>query len=917
MLYGRHAELAAVDGLLEAAERGDGDAALLVGEAGIGKTALLAEARERADELGVATVHATAIESEARLPFAAVVDLAGPLREDLAGLATPAAAALTTALEPAGTPGIPGDRLGVFAGFLELVRAAGQRAPLLVCVDDAHWLDRSSAECLGYAARRLAGSRVAMLLGSRLPVRAELEGVGRRHRLRALGRDDARRVLATAAADLDARRATAVLDVALGNPLALTGLPRLLEGAGDGGLDPLIAPEGTLGSALSDRIGALSRPDRTALLVAAAASDHRAAPIVAAAESLGVSADAFESLEELGLLELDSDRVQFAHPLLRGIVYREATARERREAHRALARRTAADVRAWHLAAAAVGFDDEAATALEIAAVDASARGAHETAADTMVRAAELSSGPDDRSRRLLVAGLAAAMGGGFTRAAELLERAAETDIPALRAAIAHLDALVALTGGTRPGPENRRRLTAEAERISAHDHVLATAMLADAAVTAVAPGELESALGLAERAAAELPPDAPPTVRCQVDSILGMSLALRGRAPEARAALDRAGALLGEVDPLSPAAQSILFAMGGRLCTGQEARLRDEARQLADAARRSHSVGVLPYFQLNAADASYRLGELSAALVDARAAVEIARESRQRGPLSVALAVLSRIQATTGRIAEARGSAHEGARISVELGYASPEIWNRAALAFAELSQGRARQAREHLEHVASLAAAVGLEDPSVVPWAPDLVEAYVSEGRVDDARRVAETLADQATRAGTPLAAALAHRCRGLVADEDFAAEFGRALERGEEAGLPLERARTLLAFGRRLARSGARTHARATLREALGAFEQIGAGGWSRRVRAELRGVGAAGDGLPDDGALTAQEARIAAAVADGATNRELATQLVVSPKTIEYHLARIYRKLGIRSRAELAGLVGSGEIELEVG
>ena len=828
--------------------------------------------------------------------------------------ASPNATALATMLEP--TPGafVPGDRLGVFAGVLELLRESAEKAPALVCVDDAHWLDSSSAECLGYAARRLQDTGVVMLLASRPPVRAEFAGPIRRYSLQGLNREDARRLLAErTAATLDSRQTAAILDAALGNPLALTELHQLLDQSGDGGLGSLVALEGSLGDALGERIEALEPPERIALLVTAASSDNRAAPVVAAAESLGASADAFESLEERGLLGFDGDRIEFAHPLLGGIAYRRAIARDRRQAHRVLADRTAGDARAWHLAAAAVGFDDEAALALELAAADATVRGAHETAADTMIKAAELSSDPSDRARRLLVAGLAAAMGGGYPRAADLLERAAEVDVPALRGAIAHLDAMVALTGGMRPGPDNRRRLTRESERVTAHDRDLATVMLADSALIAIVQGELEVALGLAERASAELRAEASPTVRCQVASILGSTLALRGRAPEAREHLDRAGDLLAEVDPLSPAAQSILFAMGGRLCTGQESRLREEARQRMAAARQSHSVGLLPYFQLQAADASCRLCDLETALVDSEGAVEVARESHQTGPLSIALAVQSRVYATIGRPADARRAAREGIRISIELGYKSPEFWNRAALGFTELGRRRTQEAIEQLEQVAELAKETGLQDPSVVPWAPDLAEAYVAEGRHKDARRISTMLDEQADRAGTALASSLALRCRGMVApEEDFAAEFERSLELGDIAGLPLERARTLLVFGARLGRSGPRRRARSVLQDALGAFEVIGARSWAMRARQELRDAGAAQLDRSNDPALTPQEARIATAVADGATNREVAAQLIVSPKTVEYHLGRIYRKLGIRSRAELAGLVASGKV-----
>lgn len=907
MLVGRGNELELVDRLLADAADGSGGALLLTGEPGIGKTALVQESGARARESGMSVTAAVGIESEARLPFAALIDLVQPLGGTLNRLESRAADALRTAVEPTPGPGRPGDRLAVFAGFLELAVQAAAEQPLLLLVDDAQWLDLSSAECLGYISRRIDRAPVAILAAERSGS-SRLQMVGATHELGQLSRADARLLLTRATGPLGARRETAILDAASGNPLALRELPNLLGEDTGPSLDRN-APGGALGAALRERIESLSEPENLASVAVAASFDSRAAPIASAASELGAGPETFEALEALGLLVIEGARIEFVHPLLRGIVYRDADPKLRRKAHRALAAATALETRAWHLAAAAIGFDDEAAAALGLAAADATARGAHDTAADALSRAAELSASPEGRSQRLLGAGLAAAMGGDFGRGSSLLERAAENDDPSMRAAVVHLDAMMCLTGGLRPPEENQRRLTQEAERIETGDPRVA--MVADAAVIAVASGDLAAALGLAERALHGMPESVSPTVCCQVHSILGMALVLRGRATEARESLDVAGTLLEHVDPLTPAAQSILFAMGGRLSTGQEAQLLAEATRLAKAARRTGSVGLLPYFQLQRADAAYRLGKVGEALADSGEAVEIARESRQQGPLAIALAIRSRALAANGSVGEARQAAREGVRLSAELGYRSPEIWNLAALGYTELVAGRPKQSIASLEQVAELSERIGFTDPLIVPWAADLVEAYASIGAPDDAARIAEMVSEQASASGLPLARALAARCRALVVEDGYTEDIQAALTLHDQTEVPLERARTLLAQGRRLQAEGRRGRARSVLREARDRFDAIGARGWRRRAEVELKQAGA-GEGRKPEGRLTEQESQIAVAVAAGATNREVAAELVVSEKTVEYHLTRIYRKLGIRSRVELAAMASAGKL-----
>ena len=305
-----------------------------------------------------------------------------------------------------------------------------------------------------------------------------------------------------------------------------------------------------------------------------------------------------------------------------------------------------------------------------------------------------------------------------------------------------------------------------------------------------------------------------------------------------------------------------------GRLCTGGEARLREETQGLAAVARESRSLGILPWFQLQSADAGYRLGDWDEAEREARDAVENAEVSGQLGPLAIALIVRARIHAARGREQPARDDARRGVEIADPVGFGSPRLWSSACIGFLELSLGRAQEAVAELEQAAVLARMAGLEDPAMIPWAPDLVEAQVRSGRDAEAAEQAAELTGLADRTANPLSLALAARCRGLVAPREFEHEFELALELHDEAGLPFERARTLLAFGARLHRARRRVAARDRLREALETFDALGAPPWSEQARDELRAAGAAARRrFADPDELTAQEVRVARAVARG--------------------------------------------------
>ncbi len=914
MLHGRTAELDRIEELLAQARRGHGAALIVLGEPGIGKTALLEAARGAARDMLV--LGATGVEAEAQLPFAALGEIAAPLVEGMADLPEPQADALATALalKPVRRPT---DRLAAYGGFLGLVRGVARNRPVFILIDDAQWLDSASAECLGFAARRLVGHRIGMLAAARTAdPQAVLRGrIADELELAELDPQAARAVLRDSPLELASEAAEQILAAAVGNPLALRELPRMLtdeQRRGRAPLAPLPAPEGALGEAFSQRAAAAGTDARRALLIAAASSSEALTPVVAACRELGIPAGALEDAEGSGLVALGTDTIAFTHPLLRAVVYQGAAPAERRRADRALANHTDEDARAWHLAAAAVGPDPVVAATLDQAAARATARGAHSVAADALERAAQATEPGDGRSQRLLRAGLAAALGAAYSRAAALLEPATEISDARTRASARHLLAMVTLTGAGRPALTNYRVLADEAEAVLAVDPALAATFHADAALAAIVASDCRLALASARRAAKVLPASAPAMARCQVLAMLGLSLALRGEYDDARNALDGASPLLAEVDPLTPAAQSIAFGFSGRHCLGQEAEMRRELGILVTSAREVGSTTLRRYAQLLLSDSAFGLGDWEAAERAAEEAVAIADDFGMGGPLSIALTMRGQVHAAKGEESEARAAVGWALRIAEPPGYLGATIRARAVLGFLELGLGHTEEAVDELEEAARIASESGLEDPLRVPFAPDLVEAYVRVERMDDARALATDLSARARASPARLASGLAERCEGVVAARDFEHRFECSLAHLRYSGSWFEVGRSLLAFGARLHRGRQRATARERLRAALDVFDRLGAAPWSARAAAELRAAGARRRRASDSDLLTAQEVRVALAVASGATSRQVAAELFLSPKTIEFHLARVYRKLGIRSRAELATAVARGEL-----
>jgi len=887
MLLGRRQEQEALGCLLADARAGRSGVVALVGESGIGKSALLDAAAAEAADMRV--LRARGIESEGSVPFGGLLELLRPALAVLDRIPVPQAAALESAF--ALRPGSAQNRFAVGAATLSLLAAYAEDEPLLVLVDDAHWLDGSSAEALLFAVRRLVADPIAIVVAVREGEPSLLDGADLPVlRLGGLDRETAGEVLAGMSSTVADRlyRATA------GNPLAL------LELAGEASELAAIPPEhplpvsASIAGAFLRRAAALSGGARRALLLAATS----AAGDLAVLTRAGLRMEDLAEAESTGLVRVTAGTVEFRHPLVRSAVYGEATPEERRAAHRVLADALPdrdADRRAWHLASAAVGADASAAAALEQAARRARARAAYTVASAGFERAARLLADETRRGALLFEAAESAWFGGEAERARALLDEAALLDthprVDALRGEIA-----------TRRGPVMRgyELLVSAAERAEPHDAVL---MLTEAADACFYSGAAAQMLAAADRAS-ELVGAGDGPASFYVAAAQGAARMLGGGdgSTELRRALElyRAGDF--EDDPRTLFWSSIPPMFLREVDAGREL----IARTIATA-REHTAIGVLPRLLSRLARDAAMADRWPEAEAGYHETLRLARETGQRSELAVALAGLAWLEARQGHEDDCRAHASEAHALCVELGIAFYELWTYTALGELELGLGRPEAAVEQFELHERRSAEIALGDVDM-STAPELVDAYLRLGRRAEAETAAERHAAQARAKGRPWALARAERTLALLAD-DYEPHFEAALAAHAQTPDVFETARTELAYGARLRRERRRVRAREHLRAALAAFDALGPSPWAESAGAELAATGeTARRREPSTLAeLTPQELQIATLLAEGRTTREAAAALFLSPKTIEYHLRSVYRKLGINSRDALAQAV----------
>ena len=797
------------------------------------------------------------------------------------------------------------------AGLLSLLAVAAEEQPVLVSIDDAQWLDEPSLEAFLFAGRRLGAEGVAMLGSLRAGTAVAGMEVPWLERLEVspLAEDEARELLR------DERLAPSVADrlvsTAAGNPLALLEIPRLLSDGQRAGREPLEEPlrPGTgVERSFRRSLDALSDVARRALLVAGTAHTGRLEVIEAALRESGLEVAHLAPAEEARLITVDEGEVEFRHPLLRSTAYHAASAAERRAAHAALAAAAAegSPERAWHLAAGAVAPDEEIAAALEAAALDARGRGAHATAARDFGRAAQLTPEDEPRARRLLEAATDATRSGEADRAFALLGEAARlaTD-PLLAADVQRMTGHVEMRRGS-PLVANEL-LVAEAERVRSRDPRRAAGMFLEASVSHMITGDMHALVATAERARA-LATSADPAVELLATTVIAEAYLALGDVEQGEPLLSACEPYLLEGDPLA-IVEVVGMAAHASIWTEKFDRAERILDRLVAAARDASAVSALIYPLAVRSHLSFRLGRWAAARAEAAESVELAQDTGQLPLLAHSLAALAHIEAAGGQEEDCRRHVTEGLALTARLQGDATGAYLTAALGLLELGLGRSQEAIQALEETQRTADRLGMQ-PSLVMCTPDLVEAYARAGRRDEAIALIDVLEARGRKTGARWPQAAVGRLRALMApDEEMRAGFEAALALHEGLPMPFERARTLLCFGERLRRARQRADAREPLKEALETFERLGARGWAERTRTELRATGEQQARRTETAAeqLTPHELQIAVLVAQGMTNREAASALFLSPKTIEYHLGQIYRKLDVRGRAQLARLM----------
>jgi DNA-binding CsgD family transcriptional regulator len=900
VLLGRAEECARIDELLDRARCGRSGTLVIRGDPGIGKTALVDYAGSRAD--GMRVLRAVGVESETGLPYSGLHELVRPVAGLIRRLPRQQRTAMQNALALA--DGNVGDRFAVYAATLGLVALAASERPVLCLIDDSHWLDRGSAEALLFAARRLEDDDVAIVFAARdAPPRGLAAPGVPELRLDGLGYAAAVELLADRHESIATDVARRIAQATGGNPLALLEAPReMREGqlSGHDAIDdPIPVGEG-IERAFLVRARELPEGTAWALLVAATAGTTHVSTILAAANA---HADVLDEAERVGLLWIEAGRVRFRHPLVRSAVYHGAPSGQRRAAHRALAAVLAgpehSDRRAWHLAAAATGPDESVASALVTAADRVGRRGGVAGQAEFLARAAELSPDPHVRVERLLAAGLAAADAGLLDRGDGLLQLGLrEADDPRVRADLVLGRWDVMFRGGQ--AAEWYQPTLAAARSIQSIDKARTAALVAHAWDFAFDLLEPNASRELAAWIWALVGADALEATNLPALSALCWQWMADGRRDDsgdaaevgARLALNR------EFDQAAYFAECLTF-------TDRFSQARSVLEELVARCRAEGKLTHLAYALVSLARLHLRCGELQRSYATATEALTVAGDTGASWAIGYALQALARSEALLGRDHECTEHALRAIELGANTGGRCVAAPARHALGLMHLGRGEIGAALEELEAAAS--AVEEVREPGFMCHAPDLIEALAAVGRGDDAARAADDLGRAAQESGSPWTSAVAARCLALTSPDDEAnGAFLLALDRCSDEVPGYERARTRLLFGRRLRHAGRRAEARAQLRDAESGFEHCGAFPWAEQARRELAASGErARPRRPDTrDDLTAQELQVAMIVADGASNREAAARLFLSPKTIEKHLGNAYRKLGVRSRTQLA-------------
>ena len=904
-LVGRQSERALLEQLLDQTASGQGNALVLSGGAGIGKSALLAQACGSATRRNMTVLTALGVEPESQMPFAGLHQLLLPLRRHAHRLEPGQRRALRTAFDAQGT--VP-DLFSVALATLELLTECAALTPVVAVLDDTQWLDRPSADVLAFVARRVTTDPVLVLTASRTGHPDPLRGSGLREiSLHPLESTAAHALLAAGAPQLTDAQRSLILNQSAGNPLALVELPKTLTryNASAGQPHDFLPLNERLERAFGIRYTDLPADSRTLLLAASADTSCDLPQLLRAAAIAGgapVGVPALQPAVDKSLIGPDTLRVQFRHPLIRSAVYARATVAERLAIHAALSvvLETDPDRQVWHRAAATLGTDEDVVSELEALAARARPRGAVTIAVTALERGSDLTAAPARRTSLLLRAAELASELGERTAAAELVRRSD----PALM------------------GPEDRGRL-ALVQEIVAPGEMLDEARirtLLEAADAARTGGHLDLAADLLWRAASRcwwgnLPPDLRAAVAQAADHLNLPSAAPRTLAILAYALPQTHGdAVLTRMAALTPDRSDpdiMRFLGGAALILGD---FHTAASYMSVAADTCRSQGRLALLARTLGAGSWGriwTGEWDRARSESEEAAALAKETGETFWATSATTNLAMLAALRGEHDLALALA-QNAQDSLDItGVRFLLNSIQQVRAVAAIGTGRYEEAFDILRRLFDPAEATFHE----MRWwvAPDLADAAAHTGRQEEARTILAGLEPHAGRLSSPMIQMCLQYTRAVLADDDSAElHLGQALA-GDPSRWPPYRARLLLARSRWLRRRRRTVESRAPLREARDIFDTLGAPHWSDHTRQLLRSAGESSTQRPPAARdrLSPQELQIATLAATGLTNRQISQRLYLSHRTIGSHLYRIFPKLGITTRTQLADALSSLE------
>lgn len=894
----------------------DGPAGLsIIGEPGIGKTKLWSNTVDAARDRSCRVLSCRPIESDTQLSFNALSDLLSGVEEELlSNLPAPQRRTLEVALLLEESSGPPLDQRAVVVATLGSLQVLARSRPLLVAIDDLQWMDQPSARALEFAARRLSTEPIGFLCSRRTgePTSIDLalafpEG---RHEETFLGPLSLGAFIRLIRMRVDPSLARSTLvklhESAGGNPLFGIEMARALQGKEMKPGAPLPVPR-NLQTLVLGRLSTLSVGTRDALTGLAVSTHRNLSMLERIVREPAVAEEVLREGLDGGVLELNDDWIRFSHPLFASTLLADAGSGRRRELHRRLADIVdEPESRVRHLALATESSDEEVAKELFDAAVRARGKGAVNAAAELAELSARLT--PTQRvmeqTERLINAGDYAFEAGSIAEARTLLDEAvAIAALGAVRAkALQHMGWVVARGESWSKALDYYHSALAEShDDLALHSQIAVDSAFAHMLASDIPGGAADARLGLdlAER-------QGDPEAIAEALAMFAWFGFLMGKgidrnAFERAVALERWEAAARYFEKRASAIYAFTLVFAGEL---DEA--RDRLHQLQEKIRWQGDEGGMHVVLFQLAILETSAGNLQLADELAREAVLLAEELEEHSVTAFVLLARARVDTYLGRVESARAAAQEGLRLSAATDSLPGTIQHLHTLGVLELSLGNHLGAHELLANVAEMLLAMGMAEPMVVPWVPDEVEALISLGELDKAERLIEMLEERGRALQRPWALGMGARCRGHLCaarkEKDGALEaFEQAVRLQEDLQLPVERGRTWLLKGqaeRRFKQWGA---ARASLQEALEIFDRVGTPLWAERVRSELERVGGRG---PASSQLTPSEQRIASLVAEGLTNKQVAEALFLSVNTVESTLKRVFHKVGVSSRTELA-------------